>query len=113
MAWENILKFEQLLRSDDAARSRLKALADGYKGNKSDVEAYFAATIGKVATDAGLPFSYEDSKALIFGQELSDEELEAVAGGVSCYWIGGSSSAEATCDLEIGAACAIIGLSIN
>lgn len=112
MARENVFKFEELLRTDENLVARLKELADAFEGDRADEAAFFAATIGKLAEEAGVPFSYEDGKELTSPRELSEEELEAVAGGGFCWYVGGSSEPEAECDPTQGHACAYLGVTM-
>ena len=58
-----------------------------------------------------MPFSLEEAKELASRKALSDDELEAVAGGGKCYVIGYSDGAEAECDSG-GRACAFLGVSL-
>ena len=78
----NAKKFEELLRSDEALQAKLR---DAFDGDKADERAVFDAVVVPLAAEAGLPFSSDERKSLAElareGAELSDEELEAVAGG--------------------------------
>ena len=93
----NVEKFEELLRSDEALQEKLRAAIDVYEGDKSDERAVFDAVIAPLAAEAGLPLSHDEWKSLAElareGVELSDEELEAVAGGgwvANCSVVGSS-----------------------
>ena len=62
-------------------------------------QAFFDATIGKLAEEAGLPFTLEEGREFAaVEQELDDAELDAVAGGTAlCYVIGIADGIEARC----------------
>ena len=114
MASENANKFEELLRADEALQAKLSEAAATFEGDKADEQAVFDATVGKLAAEAGLPFTLEEAREVAMsGHELSDEELESVAGGYGvCYLIGGSDEAEADCHGgNLGHACAYVGVS--
>ena len=115
MAQENIAKFEEKLRGDEALQAQLKELSEAYDGPKDDEQAIFDATLGQLAGGIGLPFTLVEARnyALAGGRVLEDAELEAVAGGGGlCIIIGGSSEPEAECDSVEGHACAYIGITI-
>lgn len=116
MANENIARFEELLRSSEDMQAKLRAAADAYAGDKADAQALFEATIGKLAEEAGLPFSYDEGRAFAMdGVELDETELDAVAGGGFCYGPGGNGGpGNGDClgknDWESGmGACAYVG----
>ena len=114
MARENVTRFEELLKSDEALQAKLQELTKAYAGDTTDEQAVFEATIGKLAAEAGLPFTLEEGReAAAAGRELGDAELEAVAGGSGvCYMIGGANDAEAQCsNAHFGHACAYVGVS--
>ncbi len=115
MANENVSKFEEMLRGSEELQAKLQELAAAYEGDKADEQAVFDATIGKLAAEAGLPISFEDARSFALeGRELSDTELDAVAGGYGvCYMIGGSNEVEAECqnNAYIGHACSYVGVS--
>lgn len=114
MTNDEMKNFEALLRSDEGVQAKLRAAVDAYDGDKADDQALFEATIGKVAEELGLSLSYEEAKAYAGKMTaLDDVELDAVAGGGSCYFIGGSKKPEAGhCDPETGSgACAYIGIT--
>ncbi|MBQ3339204.1 MAG: hypothetical protein IJG82_06400 [Atopobiaceae bacterium] len=113
MANENASKFEEMQRGDKELQTKLRELVAAYEGNKADGQAVFDATIGKLAAEAGIPFTFADGREAMLGEhELSDDELEAVAGGGTyCYLIGGGSDVVADCDEHEGYACAYLGLT--
>ena len=112
MASENVARFEELLKGDAALQAKLQELATAFEGDKTNEQAVFDATIGKLAAEAGLPFTLEEGREFAAaGRELGDAELEAVAGGGWCYAIGGTGGAEAGCDITSGYACAYLGIS--
>lgn len=90
MADNNILKFEELMREDEELQARLRAAFDAFAGDKDDEQALFDSTLGMIAAEVGLPFTLEEAhEAMKDGFEISERELEAVAGGVSvCDEIG-------------------------
>lgn len=117
MANENIQKLEELLRSDEEVQAQIRTAVEAYDGDKTDEQAFFEATIGKVSEAAGLPVSYEEviahAKKLT---NLDDSELDAVAGGGGyCFIVGIHGEVDANaCDedeSELGAhACAYLGV---
>ena len=110
MALENVARFEELLRTDEALKAKLDAAAAAFEGEATD-EAVFEAVIAPLAAEAGLPFTYAEGKEGFSAKELADSELEAVAGGGGfCYLIGGSNDVNANCN-EPGYFCAYIGVS--
>ena len=115
MANENVARFEELLRTDKDLQAKLQDAVSAFDGDKADEGAVFAATVGKVAAEAGLPITLEESKAYVLAErELSDGELEAVAGGGGgCYIVGGGNEVGFYCkDVEgIGAMCAYVGVT--
>jgi len=101
---ENVKKFYDALSSDETMRDRAKAL----NGEQKD-EATVAAEIVAFAKSEGYDFTAEDLTAFVSTQktELSDEELEAVAGGVyksgDCFCALGGGK-----DPETGRICACV-----
>ena len=82
MARENVMKFEELLQGDKTLQAKLNEATAAYTGDKADVRAVFDAVVAPLATEAGMPFTYD--KAIAVGdeaKELDDSELEAFAGG--------------------------------
>ena len=114
MANENVARFEELLKNDEALQEKLNELSKAYEGDKEDEQAIFEATVGKLAEEAGLPFTLEEAREAVFaGRELGDAELDAVAGGGYCYFIGGASDVEATCGDSEFHACAYVGVGFG
>ena len=92
MAAENAIKFEKLLREDEALREKMEA---AFKA--------FDATVAPLAAEAGLPYTFEEAVESTQARELSDGELEAVAGGSWCIIIGGGHDNDSnTVDTENG-----------
>lgn len=112
MANENVSKFEELLRTDEALQARLQELSSSFEGDKADFQAFFDATIGKLAAEAGLPFTMEEGRDS-FAFDLSDAELDAVAGGDGLCWIQGyTDGPEAECGSAEFHVCFFSGISI-
>ena len=115
---ENASKFKELLETDKNAQARLKELAEAYTGDMSDSEAYLTATVGKLAQELNLPFTYAEGVAAFTQGEdkpLSDSEIEAVAGAGKgmCFMIGGSPDVSAQDDGGFhGHACAYVGVGV-
>lgn len=103
MAKENVIKFYEQLKADKASAEALKkAVAD------ASVEATLA-----FARERGFEFTLDDVKAANAdaAQELSPEELDAVAAGFFCLIIGGSrNGVMATATMKGIGACAYIGI---
>lgn len=111
MARDNVIKFEELLREDEALRAKLEAATAAYVGDKSDEKAVFEAVVAPLAADAGLPYTYEEGKEASFRRDLDEAELMVVAGGDwgFCILIGVSDHPDTECR-EPGYACAYIGV---
>ncbi|MDR2560748.1 MAG: Nif11-like leader peptide family RiPP precursor [Holophagales bacterium] len=108
---EKVKEFYKALSSDPAMRGRGKALLD--KGKPAD-EAEATGAVIAFAKSEGYDFTAEELKAFAAAgaKELSDEELENVAGGgcggdtafCTCIMGGGGTLNGITC------ACALAGL---
>lgn len=108
----NIWLFEERLRSDESLQAKLAEAAKAYAGEKADAKAVFDAVVAPIATELGMPFTYEEATEAATSRELDDAELEAVAGGDSfCFIIGGSDDIDIECDELSGQACAYIGFT--
>ncbi len=118
----NVMKFEELLRSSEELQAKLRSATEAFAGDKTDEQAVFEAIIAPLAEEAGLPFTYDEAKALAeAGTSLDDEELEAAVGGgetwggqpeSSCIFIGLGVGGDA-CSSEHGGAGACLGLGIG
>jgi predicted ribosomally synthesized peptide with nif11-like leader len=106
---EKVKEFYKALSSDAAMKERAKALLD--KGRPAD-EAEAAAALIAFAKSEGYDFTADELKAYASAgaKELSDEELENVAGGgcgdtkeCFCFGAGGGTKEGKTC------ACVVIG----
>ena len=117
MSKDNAIKFIELLTSDSDIQEELRDATAAYDGPKEEREV-FDAVVAPIAAQAGLPFTFEEGVAASgVGRDLSEEELDAVAGGWgACYFIGASNEPDAwTCDDTLGgtgAACAYAGVTL-
>lgn len=109
----NAEQFERLLLSDEALQAKLRAAADAFEGDRKNEDEVFDAVIAPLAAEVGLPFSREEGRAFVAsGAELSDEALEAVAGG-GCFIFGFQEDIDACLDESLGmTACSNIGVGI-
>lgn len=86
MSLENVVRFEDLLRTDEALQAKLREAKEAFDAEGADERAIFDALIAPLAAEVGLPFTYEEGKSFTVDRvELSDEELEAVSGGGDWY----------------------------
>ena len=103
MAAENAIKFEKLLREDEALQAKMEAALKAFDGDRSDEKAVFDATVAPLAAEAGLPYTFEEAAESTQERELDDDELDAVAGGSWCFIIGGGHDRDSnTVDTENG-----------
>ena len=103
MAAENVGKFEKLLREDEALQAKMKAALKAFDGDGGDEKAVFDATVAPLASEAGLPYTFEEAVESTHARELDGDELEAVAGGSYCFIIGvGHDNDSNTVDTENG-----------
>ncbi len=100
MGLEDAKKFVDLVYSDKGLREKMKV-------SKTDEERK------KISDDLGLSFVKEDlEKAFSAKTELSDEDLDAVAGGGSAVWVGLISGiVGGTATVGIGAVAAGAGVA--
>ncbi len=117
MAEDNAIKFIELLTSDSEIQAKLRDATAAYDGPKGEREV-FDAVVAPIAAQAGLPFTFEEGVAASgVGRDLSEEELDAVAGGGGACWIiGVSDEPDAwACDDPMGgtgAACVYAGVTL-
>ena len=84
---KNVEKFQQMLSADEDLRNELQAAADAYNGSKADDRAVFENVILPAARSVGVEFTYEEAcEAILDGRDLTDDELELVAGGVGTMY---------------------------
>ncbi len=129
MSKEVFTKFEELLRTDISFQTKLRQAAEQYSGDSGDEKAIFENLLLPVAQEYGLSASYEEfrdyMKAITSpgNEELSENELEQVAGGKGggagvgfCLGIGtgiGGGGATAP-DIPVnGGLCAMIGIGVG
>ena len=114
----NIEKFEELLRTDEDLQAKLRAAQEAFEGDAADEDAVFDAIIAPLAASLDLPFTFEELKEHAEnGAEISDDNLDAIAGGSFCFIIGGSEYGNGTgaCsgDEAVGAtACFFLGVGM-
>ena len=84
MSVEQVNAFFSKVKSDSALAQKLKDAQAAYTGDKSDKDAAFTAIVIPVAAEAGFNFTVDDFKASFDKSEgeASEDELNAVAGGV-------------------------------
>ena len=86
MSKQNAIAFHKLLRESRDLQRELRSAAVGFLGNLTDDRTLFETVVAPVAKAAGVPFTYDEAAtALTDGHELSEEELDAVAGGTGTY----------------------------
>lgn len=117
MSNADLLKFKELLNSDAEFQEKLRKAAEEYTGEQ-DEKAVFENLLSPLAQEYGLSATYEEFKEYIDGfsggaeGELSEDELEQVAGGKDsgfgfCILLGGGDMFGA----GHGYACEVIGMS--
>ena len=100
MSVENVKKFYEAVAQDEALKQKFVQLSQKYQGQPMDEEKAMALTEQEVlpmAAQMGYSFTIDDVKSYELamqqakmGCELSDEELQAVAGGETllCVFCG-------------------------
>ncbi len=81
MSVEKAKAFVEKLKTDSALAKKLQDAQKAYTGDKSDRDAAIKAILLPVAAQAGFEFTLEELEETFGGENLSEEELEAVAGG--------------------------------
>ncbi len=94
----NVKLFLEKIYSDDALRARIKDETNAYTGEKTD-EAVWDSIMAPIAKETGYDITLEDYKAYVneikASEELSEDEMQAVAGGISaCFFVGFGSKPE-------------------
>ena len=114
MTKENIKAFFEALAKDEALQKALKEKELAYTGAKEDRETIVDAIVIPVAKAAGYDFTLEELKEYQKNMrpegELAEDELEAVAGGLTwgvcvMFGLGGGDM----CTVAGGTACFIVG----
>lgn len=84
---DNPTKFKRLIERDPSVRLEMQELARSYDGDRDDDRAVFDAVVAPVARSCGMPFTYEEAMDAMAGvtRELSDDDLDMVAGGVGVW----------------------------
>ena len=81
---EDIKKFEELLKTDEAFQKKLVDATQAYNGDTTP-EAIFNNVLVPVASEYGITSTYDELKDYLEGlasvQELNEDEMEQVAGG--------------------------------
>lgn len=81
MSLENVDKFQEMLASSEELQEKFKAAVDAVAEGASEEDS-FNAVIGQLAQEVGLPFTFEEAKQRAEeGTQLTDEQLDNVAGG--------------------------------
>ena len=101
---KDLVKFRELLLTDQGFQSKLKDAASAYTGEQTE-EAVFNNILVPVAAEYGIAATYEEFKDYIkelSDSEMSKDELIQIAGGktgglgiAGCYVIGGGTGAGA------------------
>ncbi|MDO4537847.1 MAG: hypothetical protein Q4B54_06755 [Coriobacteriales bacterium] len=82
MSKNNAEQFAEMLATHEGARRALGRLAESFKGDKADDRAVYREILSPVAERYGLELSFDEALGLGAGaHQLSDDELDAVAGG--------------------------------
>lgn len=80
-------RLHSVLATNESLRNEIQEAAKAYQGNKNDDRAVFGAVVAPTAKTAGIEITYDEAcQAMLDGRELTDEELEAVAGGTGMVW---------------------------
>jgi len=86
---QNIEKFIELVKADEALQKELQSTADGYTG-ETTLEAVFHNILQPIAQKAGLPFTEEDCREYLAVQSesLNLDEMGQVSGGEGGAGVG-------------------------
>lgn len=87
MSKTNVEQFRERVMLDADLREALRDAADAYEGDQLDDRAVFEMVLVPVAKSAGLDLDYDEALfAAQEGKELTDEELDFVAGGAGSIY---------------------------
>lgn len=101
---KGLQQFVDKISEDSALRERLQKAADGYEGDKTNMEAMVDSTIIPIAEKEGYVFSASDYiiylkkevERRLANTAVSDDELFAVSGGVGDVEINGDTTGDVT-----------------
>ncbi len=119
----NVKLFLGKIHSDEALYARLVEESKAYTGEKTD-EAVWDSIMAPIAKETGYDITLEDYKAYVNeikeSEELSEDEMQAVAGGATlCIFVGFGNKAETGSGwtkprVEEGlGACAYVGVGLG
>lgn len=115
---EDLQKFLDLVKTDEALQKKLEEAVSGYDGEQTE-EAVFEAIIIPAAKEAGFSFTMDEYKQSV--QELDLNEMAQVSGGGgygACFagcaiigvGLGGAGGKDDNMKSYGGTACAAVGL---
>jgi iron complex transport system substrate-binding protein len=87
----NVMKFEELLRSSEELQAKLRSATEAFAGDKTDEQAVFEAIIAPLAEEAGLPFTYDEAKALAADAKTRPTVFSGEMHGGNWYAVGGKN----------------------
>ena len=95
----DVKRFEELLRSDEGLQAKLRDAMDAFQGDPSDGRAVFDAVVTPLAEELGIPVTFDEYMEYVSeGAEFSDDELDALSGGLSyCFAFGGGDVEKFAC----------------
>lgn len=115
---KDIKGFVEMIKNETAIQAKIKKAAEEFTGEKTD-EAVWTDIMKPIADEAGFDVTFDDYKAYMdeanASGELSEDEMQAIAGGCGlCIVIGGSSKPEAVITKGDGlAACCYLGIGMG
>ena len=122
MAIANVKAFYEALQSNTELQEKVNAADAAYNGDATDKAAAVAAILIPAAKEAGFDFTaeelleFEKAAAQKSDDEISEDELEAVAGGVAiCLLLGfgtGKSSKNESGCRSGGGVCKYVGVGM-
>ena len=110
---QDVQKFTELLKSDEALQEKMKAAAENYEGEQT-VDAIFNSLIVPAAEESGLHFTVDDFREYVNQEvekvrELNQDEMDQIAGGgglglgaTACFVIGIGYGGAATGEMKDG-----------
>lgn len=84
---KDVAKFRQLLGTNPALRDKVRRAVVDFNGDRNNDRAVYEAVIAPIAASHGFDLTYEETfEPTMDTRELSDDELELIAGGASPVW---------------------------